>query len=610
MYATEQPATAPINLPGHMAKVHHLVRENVRISYAPESRTLTLSNISSRDFVPIAGCKAVLRTDGTETELEPIRQGWQTSDTPVDWLVIVDESDSMRLPSKKNNRRAYIKEAIDITHGLVDTMRSSDSLQISLLSTKLNTFSGRISGGDTEAKQNLHSELTRLANETANKKASWSGWTALFHLISMDIMERRRDGFDPNRRHAIVLLTDAGDDTSPSNSCDDLVRQAKEAGVHICSAVFYHKDKRTQVNTIEALSVKTDALYAGVDTPPDAATINELCTKLNCREHYDYFSVELELPEQLPTSLKLSLQAEDGKQLCQLELSEAELAQIISKFTPKEITIQAPIVGTGSDGLLEQTEAELLVQSTMQQIAEGEKLVTTLAELENSTTVDGTAMQTAVTEIRKLFPELIHKATELKKQAPEDCNKALNEIRTSDGDESARLSRLRAFCDSSNITPDNIGESDILALLGRNQPLPTPPANPTLPAEEQKPAWLISAVITALVAIVLLIFTKRGRLRKRRILAVLEQTGTDVRWEITKEITTIGKDACNDIVIADSSVSASHCTLKHMRNGKWELVDMNSTNKIYADGEILTTLTLRDGTEFELGKVKLRFRIC
>lgn len=97
---------------------------------------------------------------------------------------------------------------------------------------------------------------------------------------------------------------------------------------------------------------------------------------------------------------------------------------------------------------------------------------------------------------------------------------------------------------------------------------------------------------------------------KKRVLAILEEPSTGRSWNITEARTDIGRGSKNDICLNDNSVSSVHCALKLDEDGIWTLIDLNSTNHIYANGQILTTLELRHNMEFELGKIRLKFKIC
>ncbi|MEW5915504.1 MAG: FHA domain-containing protein [Gemmatimonadota bacterium] len=80
-------------------------------------------------------------------------------------------------------------------------------------------------------------------------------------------------------------------------------------------------------------------------------------------------------------------------------------------------------------------------------------------------------------------------------------------------------------------------------------------------------------------------------------------------YEITSQLTHIGRGAHNDIVLDDDSVSDSHAKLQR-RDGRWVLLDVGSTNGTYAAGERLTAdgIELRGETDVRFGGAKLVFK--
>jgi pSer/pThr/pTyr-binding forkhead associated (FHA) protein len=80
-------------------------------------------------------------------------------------------------------------------------------------------------------------------------------------------------------------------------------------------------------------------------------------------------------------------------------------------------------------------------------------------------------------------------------------------------------------------------------------------------------------------------------------------------FEITSQLTHIGRGAHNDVVLDDDSVSDSHAKLQR-RDGRWILLDVGSTNGTYAAGERLTAdgIELRGETDVRFGGAKLVFK--
>jgi pSer/pThr/pTyr-binding forkhead associated (FHA) protein len=79
-------------------------------------------------------------------------------------------------------------------------------------------------------------------------------------------------------------------------------------------------------------------------------------------------------------------------------------------------------------------------------------------------------------------------------------------------------------------------------------------------------------------------------------------------FEITSILTHIGRGEHNDVILGDDSVSDSHAKI-HRRENRWMLVDLDSTNGTYVDGDRLTgEIELRGDTEVRFGGAKLVFK--
>jgi pSer/pThr/pTyr-binding forkhead associated (FHA) protein len=82
--------------------------------------------------------------------------------------------------------------------------------------------------------------------------------------------------------------------------------------------------------------------------------------------------------------------------------------------------------------------------------------------------------------------------------------------------------------------------------------------------------------------------------------------------EITKDYTTIGRQADRDFVLAlDSTVSRQHGELRQ-KNGEYVLVDSGATNGTWIDEkqiEVRKEVPLQPNQIFRLGDVKLRLKL-
>jgi pSer/pThr/pTyr-binding forkhead associated (FHA) protein len=79
------------------------------------------------------------------------------------------------------------------------------------------------------------------------------------------------------------------------------------------------------------------------------------------------------------------------------------------------------------------------------------------------------------------------------------------------------------------------------------------------------------------------------------------------RLIVKTPIVNIGRADYNDLVLPDESVSTSHAKLQR-REGVWVLVDLDSTNGTFVDGERVQGETpIAPGTNVRLGDVALVF---
>jgi len=79
------------------------------------------------------------------------------------------------------------------------------------------------------------------------------------------------------------------------------------------------------------------------------------------------------------------------------------------------------------------------------------------------------------------------------------------------------------------------------------------------------------------------------------------------RLQVKTPIVNIGRADYNDLVISDDSVSTSHAKLQR-REGIWILVDLDSTNGCFVDGErVKGEATLAPGASVRFGDVQAVF---
>src|SRR5579859_2381250 len=81
-------------------------------------------------------------------------------------------------------------------------------------------------------------------------------------------------------------------------------------------------------------------------------------------------------------------------------------------------------------------------------------------------------------------------------------------------------------------------------------------------------------------------------------------------FRITKPITTIGREANNDLVVkGDLKVSRQHARLR-LSNGAWSIENLSENNKLIMNQESVRQAVLQDGSVIGLGEeTTFRFSI-
>jgi hypothetical protein len=83
--------------------------------------------------------------------------------------------------------------------------------------------------------------------------------------------------------------------------------------------------------------------------------------------------------------------------------------------------------------------------------------------------------------------------------------------------------------------------------------------------------------------------------------------GTENAWEIPLQngFATLGREAENDLVIEDPSISKHHCEFVVMDSGV-TVKDLNSSNGTYIDGQAVSESVLLPGQTLQLGEIQLQ----
>lgn len=71
----------------------------------------------------------------------------------------------------------------------------------------------------------------------------------------------------------------------------------------------------------------------------------------------------------------------------------------------------------------------------------------------------------------------------------------------------------------------------------------------------------------------------------------------------------IGRLEDNDLSFDNNSVSGHHAEVFYLSDGSFQIVDADSTNGTWVNGQRIETHLLKNGDVVELGEVRLHFRI-
>ncbi len=92
----------------------------------------------------------------------------------------------------------------------------------------------------------------------------------------------------------------------------------------------------------------------------------------------------------------------------------------------------------------------------------------------------------------------------------------------------------------------------------------------------------------------------------RVTITVLENSPQPYRFDLHREIVTVGRGQDNDIVVGCGSVSGKHSEMRRVKGG-YQLIDVGSTNGIKVDGIRHQTVVLHTGMTVKLGDVEFGF---
>lgn len=77
------------------------------------------------------------------------------------------------------------------------------------------------------------------------------------------------------------------------------------------------------------------------------------------------------------------------------------------------------------------------------------------------------------------------------------------------------------------------------------------------------------------------------------------------RFELTNDVTTVGRHEASDVFLDDVSVSRHHALFTRTASGRVTARDLNSLNGTYVNGARVEETVLHSGDEIQIGKFKL-----
>jgi pSer/pThr/pTyr-binding forkhead associated (FHA) protein len=103
--------------------------------------------------------------------------------------------------------------------------------------------------------------------------------------------------------------------------------------------------------------------------------------------------------------------------------------------------------------------------------------------------------------------------------------------------------------------------------------------------------------------------TSRFKKMPRVTITAPDKNAQPYRFQLDREIVTIGRGGENDIVVDSGSVSTSHAEMRRVRGG-YELADIGSTNGLKGDGARYESVPLHQGSSVQIGDVTFDFSLA
>ena len=88
---------------------------------------------------------------------------------------------------------------------------------------------------------------------------------------------------------------------------------------------------------------------------------------------------------------------------------------------------------------------------------------------------------------------------------------------------------------------------------------------------------------------------------------LIQEPGQLPRSHSFREFCVVGRHPTNDVNLHERSASRHHLIVVRGSHGAYHIIDLGSTNGTWIDGDRIYRSSLRDNTEFVVGKARFRF---
>lgn len=436
-----------IPLPAEGCTATNLKAETARVLYNKDTQQLSFYNLSSLSQDAISSAEVSIKQKDSTTTME--NKDWKTgaNDNAVDWVFIIDESQSMR--RKNKNKRIFLSEGLGVvTHLVKEGMAPQDTISVNLLAADITPLGTGKVGSST---------LLKAIDDALKTKAPRKGdskTTDIFHFATEYV---RKLTPTEGRTTVLVLISDADDEIKNRDSLKDL---AKEKKVPVCSLVFNSRTRDTRVNDMMWLSGETGGFFHLQKEKCDDNTTRRICKGLNNNAHTPSCQFGVVLPAYKSDAvLGLLLKLEESDKTAELKMTASALDEIRNHFAPK-----APDKPSAE---------EQAINKLISGITAAGLTIESLEKAEKDTPADYLALSKVLQTLRQQMGKLRESCVTVKKQPTENIQKVLTAKQEQDK-ENKILARIAAFCNNKELTADNIQESHVLKLIGREKELPMP----------------------------------------------------------------------------------------------------------------------------------------